>query len=136
MSENNSDNFIENKIIKLLNEMEEEIPKITDDTYESIVYISHPYSGKKENEEKVANIINNLSIQYPNYLFISPIHAFSYAYHTLDYQKGINQCLWLLEKCDEVWVYGDWQNSKGCKMEVDYAMEYSIPVVYRNNDVI
>ena len=94
--------------------------------YESIVYISHPYSGLKENEEKVAYIINQLTEKYPTYLFISPIHAFSYAYHAVDYQKGINMCLWLLDRCDEMWIYGDWENSKGCKMEIEFC---------KNNDI-
>ena len=98
--------------------------------YDKVIYISHPYSGLKENEEKVANIINNLIKAYPNYLFISPIHSFSYAYHAVNYQIGINMCLWLLDRCDEMWVYGNWENSKGCKMEIEYCMEYNITVKY------
>ena len=101
--------------------------KITDRNYESIVYISHHYSGLKENEEKVANIINQLQEQYPKYLFLSPVHAFSYAYYEVDYQIGINMCLWLLDKCDEMWVYGEWENSRGCNMEIEYCKEYGIP---------
>lgn len=101
--------------------------KITDNHYENIVYISHPYGAKKENEEKVANIINKLQEQYPTYLFLSPIHLFSYAYHEVDYQVGIDKCLWLLEKADEMWIYGDWQNSKGCNMEIEYCKEFGIP---------
>ena len=98
--------------------------------YDKVIYISHPYSGLKENEEKVAEIINQLTKEYPTYLFISPIHAFSYAYHAVDYQKGIDMCLWLLDRCDEMWVYGNWENSKGCKMEIEYCMEYNITVKY------
>ena len=85
--------------------------KITDRNYESIVYISHPYSGLKENEEKVANIINQLQEQYPKYLFLSPVHAFSYAYHEVDYQVGIQMCLWLLDKCDDL-GYRDWETDR------------------------
>jgi len=103
------------------------VNRIKDSHYESVVYVSHPYGGKKENEEKVAEIINQLSKEYPTYLFISPIHSFSYAYHDVDYQVGIDMCLWLLEKADEMWVYGDWKNSKGCNMETEYCKEFGIP---------
>lgn len=86
--------------------------------YEKVIYISHPYGGKKENEEKVAKIINRLQKQYPTYLFISPIHAFSFQYHKVDYEVGIQKCLWLLYRCDEMWVFGDWENSKGVCREI------------------
>lgn len=108
--------------------------RILDSNYESIVYLSHPYSGLPQNAEKVAKIINRLREQYPTYLFISPIHAFSYAYTDTDYETGISWCLWLLEKCDQVWVYGDWQSSKGCQWEIAYCMEFGIPHEIRSMD--
>lgn len=101
--------------------------KILDNHYESIVYISHPYGGRGENKEKVAKIIKKLTKEYPHHLFISPVHSFGYEYHDLDYQAGIDHCLWLLEKCDEMWVFGDWKNSKGCNMEVEYCVRQRIP---------
>lgn len=102
--------------------------RITDSHYENIIYVSHNYGGLKDNEEKVANIINKLQEQYPTYLFLSPIHLFSYAYYEVEnYQIGINMCLWLLDKSKEMWVYGDWKNSKGCNMEIEYCKEFDIP---------
>lgn len=99
--------------------------------YEKSIYISHPYGGLKENEEKVAEIINNLIKEYPNYLFLSPIHTFSYAYNTVDYQTGINMCLWLLDICgDEMWVFGDYNKSKGCNIEIGYCIARDIPIKY------
>lgn len=86
--------------------------------YEKVIYISHPYGGIKENEENVAKIIIHLQKKYPKYLFISPIHAFSYQYHKVDYETGIQKCLWLLYRCDEMWVFGDWKESKGVCREI------------------
>lgn len=94
--------------------------------YEKIVYIAHPYGGSIENEKKVAQIIRELTRKYPSYLFVSGIHAFSFAYFDVEYQKGLNMCLWLLNKCDSVWVYGDWKNSKGCHAEIDFCKRHSI----------
>lgn len=86
--------------------------------YDKVIYISHPYGGKKENEDEVASIINRLQKKYPTYLFISPIHAFSFQYHAVDYEVGIQKCLWLLYRCDEMWVFGDWKLSKGVCREI------------------
>lgn len=83
-----------------------------------MIYISHQYGGLKENEQKVANIINRLQEKHPNYLFISPIHAFSYVYHKVDYEVGLQKCLWLLHRCDEMWVFGNYKKSQGVCREI------------------
>ena len=48
--------------------------------YQKVVYVSHPYGGKAENHEMVGELIRRLQKLYPNYLFVSPIHAFSFCY--------------------------------------------------------
>lgn len=101
-------------------------------SYKKVVYISHPYGGKRKNERKVKKIINRLQNIYPEYLFLSPIHAFSYAYFKTDYEKGLNMCLWLLNKADEMWVYGDWANSRGCKAEVEFCINNNIDFSIKN----
>lgn len=91
--------------------------------YEKVIYISHPSSGKRKNKIIVEKTIRKLVKQYPNYLFISPISCFDFLYKEVDYNKGLNYCLWLLEKCDEIWVYGDYLTSVGCKREIERATE-------------
>ena len=106
--------------------------RIKSDNYESVVYVSHPYLGKKENEDKVAEMLKDLQSQYPNYLFVSPIHAFSWAYGVADYDKGMDMCLWLLENCDEMWILSaSWKESEGCRREVDYCLSAFIPVFFQ-----
>lgn len=95
--------------------------------YQSVVYVSHPYGGNKLNLKLVGNLIRNLHKMYPNYLFISPIHAFSHMYDYVDYEIGLDMCLWLLDSCDEMWVFGDYQNSVGCTKEIEYAHNHLIP---------
>lgn len=95
--------------------------------YKTVVYISHPYSGKYENEVAVAEIITKLSKKYPGYLFVSPIHAFSFAYKNVDYDTGMKMCLWLLDRADEMWLFGDWEKSIGCQRERQFCMDFEIP---------
>ena len=95
-----------------------------------MIYISHPYSGKPENKQKVEEIIKNLVISHPENTYISPIHCFGFMYELVDYQTGLEMCLRLLESCDKMLVFGDWQSSRGCNAEILHAgfnfIEYEI----------
>lgn len=95
--------------------------------YDKVIYVSHPYGGDKSNLQEVENIIDELRNKYPNYLFVSPIHCFSYEYYKIPYEKGIQECLWLLSKCDECWLFGDYMNSRGCKIEKEYCNNHNKP---------
>lgn len=88
-----------------------------------LIYISHPYGGKEENKLKIEGIIKELSRQYPKYVFASPIHCFGFQYNDVDYDTGLSWCLVLLDACDEMWVYGDHLNSKGCTAEIQHCLD-------------
>ena len=75
----------------------------------------------------VEDLIKKLVNEYPDYLFVSPIHSFSFLYNSVDYTTGLNMCLWLLKQCDEMWVFGDYQESVGCMSEIAYCQNHSIP---------
>ena len=95
------------------------------------IYISHPYGGKWLNKVKAGKIIRKLQAKYPFYVFVSPIHNFSFAnYKKTDYDLGMDWCLGLLSKCDEMWLCGDWKSSKGCRLEYDFCIESQIKVKF------
>lgn len=87
------------------------------------IYISHPYGGKEENAREVEEIIKDLAERYPHNTYISPIHTFSFMYHSVPYQQGLDMCIELLKLCDMMYVYGDHKNSKGCTAEIKYCKE-------------
>lgn len=87
------------------------------------IYISHPYGGKEENKEHVETIIKQLVWEHPNHLFISPIHALGFLYRDVEYKVGLNWCLELLDMCDEMWVFGDYLESKGCVEEIKHCLD-------------
>lgn len=103
--------------------------KMDKSAYKSIIYISHPYQGKYRNIKAIEKIIKSLRKEYPNYLFISPVHSFGWLYNETEYQEGLDMTLFLLETCaDEMWVFGeDWQKSRGVKSEIEYCEEHNIP---------
>lgn len=92
-----------------------------------LVYISHPYGGKEENKKEIESIVEKLSQENPNIVYASPVHCFGFMYNTVSYERGLEMCLELLARSDKMLVYGDWKNSKGCKMELDYCDLHCIP---------
>lgn len=97
-----------------------------------LVYISHPYGGIKKNADEVEAIINGLLDGGSPDTYISPIHAFGYLYENIDYSFGLDMCLELMEKCDEVLIFGDWQHSFGCQKEISYCERNHIPCQFCN----
>lgn len=101
-----------------------------------MIYVSHPYQGKKENKDRVEFIVKTLSIEKPTETFISPIHSFGFMYNDVAYNVGLRYCLDLLELCDSMMVFGDWRNSKGCRAEIEYCQKNKIPFVIVEDDYI
>lgn len=105
------------------------------------VYVSHPLRGSapyteekvKENIQKVTEICQSIS-ENPQVIPFSPIHTFAYM-DPLKYDQDIamQHCFALLSSCDELWVFGDWETSTGCKMEVEYAKRSDIPIRFLDN---
>lgn len=96
--------------------------------YKKIVYISHKYGGKQKNAKRAEKIIKGLMKKYPDYLFVSPIHCFGYAYKDIPYEDGMKMCIALLSLCSEAWVCSE--VSKGVKMEIDYCRKNKKPIMY------
>ena len=42
----------------------------------------------------------------------------------------MRQCLALLDVADELWVFGDWERSEGCRMEVEHARETGKAILF------
>ena len=86
------------------------------------IYVAHPLRGDvRRNKYAVTDICQNLKAIYPDLLILSPIHAFSFEDVNGPQDWVLGQCLRLIEKADELWLFGDWRNSTGCVMESVYA---------------
>lgn len=98
-----------------------------------VVYISHPLRGGdvQKNREEVTGICRALYKKYENILIVSPVHNFSYISTETDQTQVLAQCSELLSFADELWVFGDYQNSEGCLLEIRTAKELKIPVIYK-----
>ena len=103
-----------------------------------MIYIAHPLRGDVEgNKKKVTEIMQG--ILEKEILAISPVHAFGYVDPEGPQRRVMTECIRLLERCTDLWVYGDAEsirNSTGVVTEIAYARAVGIPVVYKDESTV
>lgn len=101
------------------------------------IYVAHPLRGADGLPETIAanraaadELLRNLVAIYEGreVLFFSPIHVFSYFPADGDQAEVLERCGELLLLCDELWVFGEWKASQGCRYEVALAEECEMPI--------
>lgn len=93
------------------------------------VYVSHPLRGNVEaNRGRVDEICRRISEEHPDVTILSPIHNFGYVSPLGPQEWVLSQCRGLLHAADELWLFGEWERSEGCLMELACALEMGIPV--------
>lgn len=99
-------------------------------------YICHPLRGRtgspeeiKSNLERIDEIAKNLAAIYPDVLLLSPLHAFSFYDPRGPQEQVLGQCVAMLERADELWVFGEWWESRGCLMEIRHAYSLGKTIV-------
>jgi hypothetical protein len=92
------------------------------------IYIIHPYRAPgdyESNRQAIMEICRRIAMDEPNTMPISPILAFGYLDDRTDRQAALELCQDLLQTViemeGEVRVYGRWQESEGCRLEVLWA---------------
>jgi hypothetical protein len=115
------------------------------------IYVAHPLRPDPANErqcrasrettqiniEATSEICKSLLQDYPDYLILSPIHAFGFI-DPLDKSneaKALESCRRLLELADELWVFGNYGTSEGCQMEIAHAEALGKKIIYKLGSV-
>ena len=98
-----------------------------------LIYVAHPYGGKKENEVEADVVTRMLQKRFPEHCFVSPIHAIREAYNEKtteeEYFMGMKHCIALLSRCDAIVFTGDWKHSRGCMLENLVAQSRGITTI-------
>ena len=97
--------------------------------YDNVVYLSHPYGGKKENLDEINECQRLLTKLHPENLYLNPVAMFGNLYDCTDYEQGLNMTLFLLEElADKMLICSDdYMKSKGCIAEINYCDQRGIP---------
>lgn len=104
------------------------------------IYIAHPLLGDMDrknadrivpiqNRHRAGEICRELVEKHPHVLILSPIHAFAFL-DLLERERSLAFCRELLSLADELWVFGDWRTSEGCRKEIEWAKGMGKPVVF------
>lgn len=106
------------------------------------IYVAHPLLGDMDRKcydpdlvakriVDVSLICRDISNREQSVLILSPIHMFGF-YHPSQRLKPLADCEYVIKHLvDEVWVFGEWETSEGCRMEIDWARAAGIPVLYK-----
>lgn len=94
-----------------------------------VIYLAHPYGGDERNVEDAKQLVRRLVKEFPGRVFLSPLQATGFYYNDIPYIQGMEHCLTMLSRCDELWLCKGWQDSKGCCMEYAFAKAKGIPII-------
>jgi len=99
-----------------------------------VIYVAHCYGSKKSNIRKAAKITHDLQLADPENTYICLLLAFSHLkYNELGYEEEMRLCMDLLSECMSMVVAS--KISKGVQMEIDYCLEWNIPIRYMNPNI-
>jgi len=90
------------------------------------IYISGPITGVDDAKEVFANKANELKSKYPDAEIINPAEIILPDFCTQD--DYIAFCMNLLKYADEVCMLSGWMESKGSRIEYDYAVSHGISI--------
>lgn len=94
-----------------------------------VVYVAHPLaSDPPGNVRKAAAILARIAASFPDVVPVCPLLAFSFLEEPRDRELALKWCFALLERCDELWLAGQWWASEGCLLEKRRAEELGVPV--------
>ena len=58
---------------------------------QKLIYLSHNYGGKESNKQHIELVMKSLVKQYPDYTFLSPVHALGFLYDYISYEATQRQ---------------------------------------------
>ena len=96
-----------------------------------LVYVAGKYSGNVETNIKHAEKVS-IDLIRQGYAVITP-HK-NTAYYDIDYDTIIKMDLEILSRCDIIYMLKGWEESKGAKIEYDFARKEGINIFYENNN--
>lgn len=86
-----------------------------------LISLVHPYGGSMENLESARALISALRSASKEYVFILPLDTMYYANLTHSRTEITEWCVNIMEHCDGIIVPCDWEDSPGCRAEVEAA---------------
>lgn len=86
-----------------------------------LIAVVHPYGGSSQNLESARALVSALRTASNEYVFILPLDTMYYANMTHSRTEITEWCVNIMEHCDGIIVPVGWEESPGCRAEVETA---------------
>ena len=86
-----------------------------------LIYLAHTYGGSAHNYFKACKLETKLIDEHPTAHIFNAVKYFNYFKNTLEEKDILKMCLDMVSRCNELWVAPGWEDSQGCKAEIEEA---------------
>ncbi|MCH4157662.1 MAG: DUF4406 domain-containing protein [Acidaminococcaceae bacterium] len=99
-----------------------------------LIYVAHPYGGRRDNFNACHENIDKLQQLFPGVTFVAGVTSIGGNYDETPYRVGMAHCLELLSRCDAIIMTGAYMSSVGCQAEEAFA-EWRGIKIYENTAI-
>lgn len=93
------------------------------------VYISGPITGTTDAKERFAQAEERIRQWGNNYEVVNPFKVNANLPESTTWQQYMEMSLCMLSMCEVIYLLEGWKNSKGAKIEHDYAIDHNMAIV-------
>lgn len=94
------------------------------------IYISGKVTGNPDYIEHFNKAYAHLVDRYPDAQIFNPVDIMSVFPDGLTYEEIIDFCMYILDKCDTIYMLKGWKESKGANREYGYALGKDMAIMY------
>ena len=92
-----------------------------------MIYIAHPSAATKRTWKRPSQLSQNYCTSTRT---VHSTRRYTRQFFRTAISEGMEHCFEVLRRCDELWIAGDWRESRGCNMEYGFAKAKGIPIKF------
>lgn len=94
------------------------------------IYISGKVTDNPDHFEQFNKAYAHLVDRYPGAQIFNPVDIMSVFPDGLTYEEIMDFCMYILDKCDTIYMLKGWEDSKGANREYGYALGTNMIIIY------
>lgn len=92
------------------------------------IYISGPITGTDDYMDRFAKMEEELKKE--GWIVVNPARVNAQLPEQTTHKEYMMTSLAMLEMCDAIVMQEEWETSKGCELEFEYAVEHKIAILF------